>query len=221
MFDIDKLIIREATLDDVDFIATTIIEAEKSGTDKNGTANYFGITLDEYRQYLIQMLLEEVDGCEISISSFVIAEYEGKAVAARSGWMECKNEAEMPSALLKSNLFAYFLPKEILLRGEAKHEMIKDIEIPREEGTYQFENAYTLPLYRGCHIMEKLDSYHIELAKQLNAKKIQRHVYQDNERSLNACKRSGFQIVKRYTSMHPHIKDYYPDDTVVLMERYL
>ena len=30
MFDLNKLKIRPATLDDVDFIATTIIEAEKS-----------------------------------------------------------------------------------------------------------------------------------------------------------------------------------------------
>lgn len=38
MFDESKLIIRPATIDDVEFLATVIIEAEKSSTDKNGTA---------------------------------------------------------------------------------------------------------------------------------------------------------------------------------------
>ena len=41
MYNPEKLIIRPATLDDVEFIATTIIEAEKSSTDKLGPANYF------------------------------------------------------------------------------------------------------------------------------------------------------------------------------------
>ena len=73
MYNPDKLIIRPATLDDVEFIATTIIEAEKSSTDKIGPANYFGISESDYRNYLIQMLEEEIDGCELSISSFLIA----------------------------------------------------------------------------------------------------------------------------------------------------
>ena len=41
LFDPDQLIIRPATLDDVEFIATTIIEAEKSSTDKIGPSDYF------------------------------------------------------------------------------------------------------------------------------------------------------------------------------------
>lgn len=45
-FDERKLVVREATLDDVDFIVTTIIEAEKSSINKIGSANYFEITED-------------------------------------------------------------------------------------------------------------------------------------------------------------------------------
>ena len=90
-----KLIIRPATLADVEFIATAIIEAEKSFTNRLGTANYFGISETDYHSYLIEMLKEEVDGCEISLTSFVVAEYEGKSVAACSGWLEGENEDEM------------------------------------------------------------------------------------------------------------------------------
>ena len=41
MFNPEKLIIRPASIRDIDFVVTTIIEAEKSSTDKIGPANYF------------------------------------------------------------------------------------------------------------------------------------------------------------------------------------
>ena len=221
MIDESKLIIRKAKISDAQFIAETIVQAEKSGTDRLGSANYFEITEEEYKNYLVQMLEEEVDGCEISLSSFVVAEYEGESIAARGGWLECDNEDAMPSALLKANLFGFVLPKEKLLKGKAKYEIVKDIQIDREPGTYQLENSFTRAAFRGNHIMSKLDAYHIEIAIAKGAKKIQAHVFQNNKQSMLACERSGFQIVKYYTSTHPLTKQMYPDNTMVLLERYL
>ncbi len=219
MYNPDKLVVRPATLDDVEFIATTIIEAEKSSTDKIGPANYFEVSEEDYRKYLIQMLEEEIDGCEISISSFVVAEYEGEVIAARGGWLEGDNEDNAPSSLLKSNLFAYILPKENLMKGQSKYEIVKDIMIEREMGTYQLENSYTKAEFRGLRIMGILDAYHIDLAIKKGVKKIQAHVSKENEKSLRACERSGFHVVKYFTSHHPQVKEYYPDDTMVLLER--
>lgn len=219
--DNSKLIIRQAKLSDVEFIATTIIEAEKSGTDNIGSANYFEITEEEYKKYLIRMLEEEVDGCEISLSSFVVAEYDGEPVAARGGWLECDNEDNMPSALLKSNLYGYVLPEENLLRGAKKYNIVKDIQIEREPGSYQLENSFTRADFRGNHIMGKLDNYHIDKAIKKGVKKIQAHVFLNNEQSLRACERSGFKVVKQYVSTHPLTKKLYPDNTMVLLERYL
>ena len=68
-------IIRPATINDVPFLAKTIFEAEKSGSSKIGLANTFNLTENELNNYLIQILDEEIDGCEFSISSFVIVEY--------------------------------------------------------------------------------------------------------------------------------------------------
>ena len=219
MYNPEKLVIRPATLDDIEFIATTIIEAEKSSTDKIGPANYFEVSEDDYRNYLVQMLEEEIDGCEISISSFVVAEYENEVVAARGGWLEGDNEDGASSSLLKSNLFAYVLPKENLMKGQSKYDIVKDIMIEREMGTYQLENSYTKPEYRGLHIMGLLDAYHIDIAIKKGVKKIQAHVSKDNEKSLRACERSGFHVVRYFTSHHPLVKQYYPDDTMVLLER--
>lgn len=218
MFDIDKLIIREATLNDVDFIATTIIEAEKSATDKIGPANYFEISEADYRKYLIQMLEEEIDGCEISLSSFAVAEYDGQTVAACGGWLEGDNENKMPSSIIKSNLFAFILPKENLLKSQSKYDIVKDIMIEREMGTYQLEYLYTRPDFRGYQIMNKLNGYHIDLAKQKRANKVQIHISDGNRMSIKTCERSGFHVVKKFTSNHPQVKEFYPDNTMLLLE---
>ena len=78
----DKFIFRNATINDVPFLVDTIIEAEKSGTDILTYSTVFGLSEDETRKYMADMLLEEVDGCELSISSFLVAENEGQVVAA-------------------------------------------------------------------------------------------------------------------------------------------
>ena len=219
MYNPDKLIIRPATMDDVEFIATTIIEAEKSSTDKIGPANYFELSEEDYRKYLIQMLEEEIDGCELSISSFVVAEYEGVVIAARGGWLEGDNEDNAPSSVLKSNLFAYYLPKENLLKGQSKYDIVKDIMIERDMGAYQFENSYTIPAFRGHHILALLDNWHFNIATEKGANKVQAVVCKGNEKSIKARQRSGFHTVKSFTSHHPLIREYYPDDTLLLMER--
>ena len=219
MFDSNKLVIRPATYNDIDFIVTTIIESEKSSTDKIGPANCFEISEDDYREYLIQMLEEEIDGCEFSINSYIVAEYEGKVVSARGGWLEGDNEDHLPSSLLKSNLFAFVLPKDNLLKGQSKNDIVKDIMIEREMGSFQFENSYTLPSYRGFHILAELDKVMEQIAISKGAKKIQTVVCKENLKSLRARQRSGFHPVKSYTSSHPLIRDLYPDDTLILLEK--
>lgn len=219
MIDESKIIIRPATLSDVKFIATTIIEAEKSGTDRLGSANCFEITEEEYKHYLVQMLEEEVDGCEISLSSFLVAEYDGEPVAANGGWIECDNEDNMPSAIIKSNLYGYFLPKENLLIGAKKSDILKGIQIDREPGAYQLENSYTKPEFRGYHIRRKLEMAHMERAKEKGATKVQTHVFLNNESSLRGCQNHGFTVVKQYVSTHPLTKELFPDNAMALLER--
>ena len=114
MIDESKYIFRKATVDDVGFLVDVIVNAEKSGTDKFGLANLFGISEQEARNIISELLEEEIDGCEFSISSFVVAEYDGVPVSAFAGWIEGENEDDMPSGLLKSNLLAYYLPEGCL-----------------------------------------------------------------------------------------------------------
>lgn len=221
MIDDNKYIIRKATMDDVDFLVTTIIEAEKSSTNNLGLANYFEVTEEELRQYLKAILEEEVDGCEMSVSSFIIAEYDGTPVSARGGWMEGRNEDGQPSSVLKSNLMSYHFPMDNILNAQKKWEIIKDIQVEREWGAYQWEYSYTVPEHRGHHLVPRINEMHIQQAIELGATKIQGHVFANNIKSLKAYERSGFKVVRSYTSNHPLTKEYYPDNTVLLLEKEL
>lgn len=221
MIDNGKYIIRKATINDVDFITTTIIEAEKSSTNNLGLANYFDMTEDELRQCLTAILKEEIDGCEFSISSYFVAEYEGKVVSAKGGWLEGHNEDGLSSSALKSNLISFHFPKDKIQNSQKKQEIVNAIQVERESGTYQWEYSYTVVEHRGHHLVPLINEQHIKQAMELGAKKIQGHVFANNTNILKVYKRSGFRVVNRYTSKHPLTKEYYPDDTILLLEKEL
>lgn len=221
MIDDNRYIFRKATINDVDFLVTTIIEAEKSSTNNLGLANYLEVTEEELRHYLKAILEEEIDGCEMSISSFIVAEYDGVVVSAKGGWMEGNNEDEQSSAVLKSNLISYHFPMEKILNAQKKWEIVKDIQIEREWGAYQWEYSYTVPEHRGHHLVPRINDMHIEKAIELGAKKIQGHVFAKNIKILKVYERSGFKVLRSYTSNHPLTKEYYPDNTILLLEKEL
>ncbi len=83
-----NFIFRQATIKDVPFLVDTIIAAEKSGTDIFTYSTIFGLTEEEARKYIAAMFLEEIDGCELSISSFLLAESNGHIAAAIGAWIE-------------------------------------------------------------------------------------------------------------------------------------
>lgn len=221
MIDSNKYIIRPATVKDIDFLVETVIQAEKSSTGQCGLANYFDITEAELREYLTQIFEEEVDGCELSLSSFIVVEYEDKVVAAMGGWLEGDNEDEMPSALLKSNILMYVLPKDKILKSQENVAITKDLSIEREWGTYQGEYSYVVPVHQGQFLVQDLLQAHIDRAKSLGSKvkKMQVHVFESNKVIIMINRMMGFKIVNSFTSEEPRIKEFFPYNTILLMER--
>jgi len=217
--DASKYIIRPAVLGDIDFLVETVIQAEKSSSGMCGMANYFEITEDELRNYIKQAFEEEVDGCELSVSSFLVVEYEGKVVAAMGGWLEGDNEDNMPSSLLKSNLLMYVIPRDKVLKSQKNALVIKDLNVEKEKGAYQLEYSYILPEHRGQFLLQDLTDAHLTRAKALSAQKIQGHAFEANKIILLINKSMGFKITKKYVSKHPMILKFYPYDTIVLMEK--
>ena len=149
MIDDKKYIIRRASLNDKDFIADVIIEAEKSGTGNCGLAKLYDLTEQELKRYLVNMLEEEIDGCELSLSSFLVVEYDGEPVAAGGGWLEGDNEDGLSSSILKANLIAYYIPAEKIKSSQLRLDIVKDIQIERELGTFQMEYAYVKKEHQG------------------------------------------------------------------------
>ncbi len=221
MIDPSKYIIRPAAAKDIDFLVETVIQAEKSSTGVCGLANYFDVTESEMRDYLSQIFEEEVNGCELSLSSFIVVDYDGKAVAAMGGWLEGDNEDEMPSALLKSNILMYVLPKDKILKSQENIEITKELSIEREWGTYQGEYSYVLPEHQGQFLIQDLMEAHIARAKSLGpkVKKMQVHVFESNKIIILINKMMGFKTKNSFTSQHPRVKDFFPNNTLLLMER--
>lgn len=220
MIDDNKYIIRRATLNDIDFIAKVIIEAEKSMTNNLGLAKFFEMSENEIEIYLKQILEEEVDGCEFSLSSFFVAEYDNEAVSALGGWLEGYYD-EMPSEILKSNLIGFIFPKEKVLKTADKADIVRALQIERQMGTYQLEYSYTRDDHRGHRLIQRLMMAHLTYAKELNPNviKAQLHVFENNATIIKVHERSGFHIAKRYVSNNPKALEYYPYNVELLMEK--
>ena len=215
-----EYIIKKATIKDVDFLADVIIGAEKSLTDHLGIANFFEVTEEQVKEYIIAMLEEEVDGCDFSISSFFIAWYGDKPVGALGGWIEGYNG--MSSNLLKSNLITYVFPRENVIKAQTKMEMIKEmLQIERPGGTYQLEYIYVDNDHRGKRITQKLMDVHLAYAKELdpNVTRAQLSCFENNESIIKAHERNGYVRMKRYVCDNEDIIKYLPFNVKVLLEK--
>lgn len=223
MIDGNKYVFRSATAGDIDFLVETIIQAEKSFTGSCGLANHFGISEEDLRDYLVQMFDEEIDGCEFSLSSFIVVEYEGQTVAAMGGWLEGVNEDNMPSAILKSNLIQCIMPTEAILKAKENIPITRELSIKRQEGTYQLEYTYVLPKHQGQMLIQSLMEEHIKRAKSFgpHVKIMQAHAFEENKVIVLINKMMGFKISSRVKATNPRILEFYPYDTMVLLEKEL
>ncbi|MCF6132538.1 GNAT family N-acetyltransferase [Flavobacterium wongokense] len=214
--------IRRARLSDIPFLAKTVMEAEKSATDKFSFSTLFNKSEAEALELIAAMFDEEVDGCELSVSSFLVIEFEGKPVAAFSGWIE-QFEGESNSGLLKSNLIGYTFGRESLSFLMTKAHLVKDIQIEREANTLQIEYLFVAPEHRGKSLAHQLISKHIEEAiKQFpSIKKVQVQVFKNNLAAQKVYENCGFSIVKSAKSNDTEILDYLPSDEKYLMEKEL
>lgn len=214
---------RKAGIKDIEFISKVIIEAEKSGSSMIGLANILETDECTLKEYLIKILEEEIDGCEFSLSSFVIAEYNNTPVAAFGGWIEGVNEDGQPSSVLKSNLIGFLLPKEKVLALKYKSELIKGIAIERELLTHQLEYAYVIKEQRGNQLINKIIDVLLEIAKNQypSIKKSQVQVFGNNIAAIKVYEKSGYKITKRAESKNPKTLKYFPFNVKLLMEKEL
>ena len=153
-------ILRKATLSDIRFLTEAVIAAEKSNSDKLSFATLFNVSEDKARQLIMSMFGEEIEGCELSIDSFLIAEYDGLPVATFGAWIE-GFEDNQPSKILKSNLIGFTFGAEAVSFLKTKSHTIKDLITEREPMALQFEYLYVDDAHRGKNlsnlIIQKLE----------------------------------------------------------------
>ena len=214
----DDIIIRQAIPEDIPFLAKTIVEAEKSGTEHAIRAKYFGISDDDLLKYMERALEEESDGCEFSVSSYIVADYKGRPVSTQGGWMEGYYDG-IPSEVIKSNLLMHILPREVILGTKERAEIAKTLHVGREMGTYQLECSYTEPEFRGRKLVHRVIMEHCRRAKyQYHARYMRAHPIEINEKSIRTKENFGFYLLKRVVSNDPRILDIYPGNVIRVTE---
>lgn len=213
--------IRKATTRDIPFLVKTVVAAEKSGSDKLSYCTLFGIDEQTAGSFIKTMFEEEIDGCEFSVNSFLIAEYAGSPVAAFGGWVETLNEDELPSKILKSNLISYTFGKEAMESLKSKAGFISELVSERAPFTLQLEYLYVVAEHRGKGIpgmlIEALENAAFQQYPALKSAQVQ--VYANNTGAINVYKKSGFQIQQVYKTNNQEVLTLLPYNEKCIMQK--
>ena len=212
--------IRKAKLEDIPFLTEAVISAEKGPSVILPFSTLFNLKEEEVRKNITSMFLEEIDGCEFAINSFLVVECEKQVVATFGSWIE-GFDGNLSSALLKSNLIGFTFSKISLEVLREKSPAIKDLIIPREALTLQFEYLYIAASHRGKNlaatIMKRMEENALLVYPKL--KKIQVQLFKNNYAAFRTYEKNGFELKKAYKSHHLDTLKYVSDDEKYLMEK--
>lgn len=217
----ETTVIRKAAQDDIDFIINTIIESQKSGTEKISYCNIYSLTEAELRENLENILKEDLEGItgyEFCLSNFLIYEINGERAGAQGSWIEGIDG--MPSSIIKTNLLLQFLGREKLEKAYEKFEIIKELNFERDDGAIQLEYFFVKNkfIYKGVFVKLLVAQIKKHMASNKGISKVQSILFSDNAKSYKSFLRIGFEIVEEKTAKNKKILDIYPHDTRILME---
>jgi hypothetical protein len=217
----ENSLLRNASIQDIPFLVDTIIEAEKSGTNTLTYCTIFGLTEEEARKYIAEMLLEEVDGCELSISSFLLAEINGEIAASVCAWVEGVDS--IPSTVLKGNLLNFTLPAKSIERAVALNHLVRELHIEYIPNTIQIGLVYVSLKYRGQNLVSVLIDEQVSrlTKKKPNVTYIYVQVFGNNLPAIRAYEKAGFKTTHVKQSSDMQILSYMPSNKKILMKRVL
>lgn len=210
---------RPATAEDIPFLVDTIIEAEKSGTSILTYTTIFGLEESEAKVYIAKMLEEEVDGCELSVSGFILAEIENNIVGAVGAWIE--GSEGISSTALKGNLLQYVLPNQCLVKASSLNKIVSDLHIDYIDNTIQIGLVYVAPAARGKGLVSALiDRKIIELRQSSPEIKIAYvQVFGNNIPAIKAYEKAGFKIIHTKEASQKETINYMPHTSKILMQK--
>lgn len=213
--------IRKASLEDVPFLVDTIIAAEKSGTEIFTYSTIFGLSETEARKFITDMLMEEVDGCELSVSGFLLAEKNGQIAGAVGAWIE--GYEGVPSAILKGNLLNYTLPKQCIEKASSLNNLVKELHIEYVDNSIQIGLVYVSASFRGLGLANMLIEEQLNQLSQIvpAIRESYVQVFGNNIAAIKSYEKSNFKIVLEKRASTASIADYFPSSNKVLMKREL
>lgn len=212
--------IRKAKLEDAPFITEAILAAEKGMSDNLSYSTLFKLSESEVRGLIMNMLEEEIDGCEFSISSYYVTEFEGEVVATVGGWVEGLEDG-MSSKILKSNLMTFTFPRENIKYMIEKSDLIKGILIEREPNTLQVEYSFVSSDHRGKNLIGPMQDLMEKEAMEAYPplKKVHIQTFGNSVYAIGLLKRLGYTQIKMVEVDNDEILKYLPYKSKLLMEK--
>ncbi|MCL5029595.1 MAG: hypothetical protein M1480_11345 [Bacteroidetes bacterium] len=213
----NEVIIRQATIDDINFVIEAIIEADKSSTDMISLCNVFAFDADEYKKILFDILNQNIENYDYFLSGYVIAETNGEYVGACGSWLEGADGVQ--SGIIKSTMLFPYIKDEKIDEIKNNLQIIKEFTLNREIGALQIENIYVREKFRGCGIFYLLVTENIKRnKKKYSFTKVQPILLKSNYKSYSAFLKFGYKIVCEKRTHNPEILKFFPYDTRILME---
>jgi ribosomal protein S18 acetylase RimI-like enzyme len=213
-----QISIRQAGSDDKEFLAASIVEADRSGTDRSAYSALFRMIDADLKELFIRIFGFELVDCEYAVSSFCVAEAEGKPVAACAAWLE--EEDSIPSwqykfSALRSALEPAAFKHLLSLQGE-----VSGILPSRTAGCMQVESVFVLPEFRGLGLFQQmlLHQKNRFAERESTPGSIQIIAYDNNLAAIRTYEKAGFRIRENTKANSAFVHKNYPSDGMVLME---
>ena len=206
---IKEIKIRKATIKDSDFIIESIIEAEKNNTNILSYSKIFNLKISQVKEVLKKTLHMNIDGCELSISSYLIGYIKNEPVASIGAWIE--GYGGLPSSTIKGNLLFKSMPLSSIKHAKNIFTVTSKLYTEYFTNTFCIGIVYIKKKYRGHGIFKKVLDAHLKKNK-IKEKKIDTyiHVFSNNIMAIKTYKKNGFIMIKELKSNNPEVKKYLP-----------
>jgi len=209
---------RKATEKDIKFIVKCIIAAEKNNSKIFSYNTIFGLEEKSAYKFISKMLLMKVDGCELSITSYIIATFKKKPIGAMGAWIEPIEG--IPSKTIKGNLLFKVVPKENLLKSRNILNLLNQLYIDYVKDSMCVGITYIDERYRGLGILKMLlDKQAKKLFSNNGKKDVYVQVFSNNTQAIKAYEKLGFLTIKISETKNENILKYLPSNKKFLMKK--
>lgn len=214
-----EITLRYAEKHDIEFVIEAIIESLKSGTDTIVYCKLFEITIDEFKELLRNILVEDIDCHDLYLGSFLIAEINGIRAGTCASWVEYASG--ISSSIIRANLLIEFIGPEKLKETTHKFNLMRGTHIDRQKNTLQIEFVYVDPEFRGLGVAQAIIEGHIDRLKQQfpEINKAQVVGSKTNENALKAYTKMGFELALEQEVLDEEAIKLIPSNKIVLLEK--